>query len=255
MSRTVVLVSCVKTKQTDGQAHAAADLYTSPWFKGARQYAERVGDAWFILSAEHGLVEPGQQLQAYDTWMATMKKPARMAWSALVLEQLASRLQPGDRIIILAGVKYREYLVAPLRANGNLVDIPMAGLELGEQKAWLNAANAAPAAANPTPPSIASSTTVVEQGQFSPVAYVSLEQPGDDAEARESRICPVSYTAATVSVRISPRVTIQFGRPAAGRDFGIYRRTWSAPSSKTSMVVYVPVLSPPPAYPVPGAAA
>lgn len=142
MPRTIVLVSCVKTKQQDGQLHAAADLYTSPWFKGARQFAEREGAAWFILSAEYGVVAPGQQLAAYEKTLSKMKKPARLAWSALVLEQLAALLEPGDRILVLAGLAYREFLVDPLRAAGQLVDIPMQGLELGEQKAWLNAANA-----------------------------------------------------------------------------------------------------------------
>lgn len=261
MSRTIVLVSCVKTKQTDGQAHAAADLYTSPWFKSARQFAEREGAAWFILSAEHGVLHPTNTIPAYEKTLSKMKKAERQAWSVMVLEQLRHVLQPGDKIIVLAGVAYRAFLVDELGARGHLVDIPMAGLELGEQKAWLNAANAAAATPAETAPPIienpsphfAEPTPLFSNGEsngetippFSPIAFVEFQKEGEE-EAAESRICPVEYSDTTVSVRITINCTVRFARPGAGRDFGIYRRAWIAPSSKTRMQVYVPVLSPAP---------
>ncbi len=53
--RTVVaLVSCVKSKRA--VASPARELYVSPLFKGMRAYAETRADAWYILSAEHGVL-------------------------------------------------------------------------------------------------------------------------------------------------------------------------------------------------------
>ncbi|OSI35263.1 DUF6884 domain-containing protein [Bradyrhizobium canariense] len=52
----VAFVSCVKLKADT--ARPARDLYVSPWFIGARRYAERNADSWLILSAAYGLVDP-----------------------------------------------------------------------------------------------------------------------------------------------------------------------------------------------------
>lgn len=62
--RDVFLVSCVAEKRP--APSVARDLYRSPWFLKARGLAEREGAAWFILSAEHGLVEPDDVVAPYD---------------------------------------------------------------------------------------------------------------------------------------------------------------------------------------------
>jgi hypothetical protein len=53
----VVLVGCVKTKGT--KASPARDPYLLPLFEWRRRYAESSGRPWYILSAEHGLLDPG----------------------------------------------------------------------------------------------------------------------------------------------------------------------------------------------------
>jgi hypothetical protein len=53
----LVLVGCVKTKALE--ASPARDLYLSPLFERRRRYAELSGQPWYILSAEHGLLDPG----------------------------------------------------------------------------------------------------------------------------------------------------------------------------------------------------
>jgi hypothetical protein len=50
----VALVSCVKAKRTS--AAPASDLYTSQLFRALRGYAIGHADAWYVLSAEHGLL-------------------------------------------------------------------------------------------------------------------------------------------------------------------------------------------------------
>ena len=46
-------------------------------------------------------------------------------------------LEPGDEVIILAGVAYREYLVRPIEEMGCHIEIPMKGLGIGQQLSWL----------------------------------------------------------------------------------------------------------------------
>lgn len=141
----IVLVACCKTKLD--HAAPARDLYCSPWFQKARAYAEAKGCPWFILSAEHGLVSPDTVLAPYETAMANLGEAARLAWSRRVLAQLVPHTIKAARVTILAGEPYRETLAAALTAQRLAVVVPMAGLGLGHQLAWLTKANAAPAAA------------------------------------------------------------------------------------------------------------
>jgi hypothetical protein len=46
-------------------------------------------------------------------------------------------LQPGDHVVFLAGIKYRENLIDPIREMGCSVEIPMEGLGIGKQLSWL----------------------------------------------------------------------------------------------------------------------
>src|SRR2546429_585452 len=70
INSTVYLISCVSKKRD--QACEAQDLYVSSLFRKARQFAEASGSAWFILSAEHGLVAPGQVIAPYERTLTTM---------------------------------------------------------------------------------------------------------------------------------------------------------------------------------------
>ena len=135
MGKKVVLVSCVSKK--DNKPCPAEDLYLSSWFKKASAYAKQIGDAWYILSAEHGLLSPSRMINPYDVTLNTMKSPERKSWARKVVEQLKPIFSPGDEVIFLAGTKYRENLIAPLEKNGIQISIPMEGLRIGEQMSWL----------------------------------------------------------------------------------------------------------------------
>jgi hypothetical protein len=58
---TLYLVSCVSKKRCTPAP--AREFYTSDWFLKARDYVERDGSPWFILSAKYGLVSPSQILR------------------------------------------------------------------------------------------------------------------------------------------------------------------------------------------------
>jgi hypothetical protein len=131
------LVGCVKTKQF--HRAAARDLYTSALFHGRRAHVEASCDCWFVLSAEHGLVDPDTELDPYDETLKEASRAARRAWSASVLAALSERLGDlrGHVFEIHAGSDYRDWgLVEGLRAAGAAVEVPAAGLSQGQQLAF-----------------------------------------------------------------------------------------------------------------------
>lgn len=131
------LVSCVAKKAS--APTTAANLYRSTLFLKARAFVERHDARWLILSAEHGVVEPSETITPYERTLNRMKAPERRAWAERVLRQLEPHLAGIDEVVFLAGARYREHLVPALRARGIRVSVPMEGLTIGRQLAWLGA--------------------------------------------------------------------------------------------------------------------
>lgn len=115
----------------------ARDLYSSDWFLKARDYVEAQKAKWFILSAKHGLVPPHQVIQPYNVTLNDMNSGQRCAWASGVANQLRPKCRAGDLVMILAGHSYREYLIPSLKSWGCDVKVPMEGMGIGQQKAWL----------------------------------------------------------------------------------------------------------------------
>lgn len=135
-ARTIALVACVGRK-LDHPA-AAKDLYKSDWFKKASSYARSVTKAWYILSAEYGLVHPDQVIEPYNKTLNEMSSRERRAWAAGVIPEVGKVVNRGDRIVMLAGARYRELLIEPLHELGCSVEVPMKGMLIGKQLQWLN---------------------------------------------------------------------------------------------------------------------
>jgi len=136
MAQTITLVACAARKAVTPRP--AAELYTSALFTKASAYAARHADAWYILSAKHGLVGPHEIIAPYDETLNQMPIAERRAWAKRVLYDLCGIVLPGDTVIILAGRRYREYLVDSLEKLRCRVEIPMMGMRIGEQLRWLN---------------------------------------------------------------------------------------------------------------------
>jgi hypothetical protein len=133
----VGLVGCVKTK-LDRPA-PAGDLYISPLFVGRRDAVERSCDRWFILSALHGVVSPGDGLAPYDHTLSGASRRERRRWSAQVVAALREELGQLQDITfeIHAGSAYTDHgLIDGLEAFGAEIELPVRGLSLGEQLAW-----------------------------------------------------------------------------------------------------------------------
>lgn len=129
------LVACAAAK-LDHPA-SARDLYTSALFRKASAFAEATCDRWYVLSAKHGLLSPDTVVEPYDVVLGS----APHAWAERVREQLAIELRGTPRVVLvaLAGEKYRTFL----RPCQWPFEIPMRGLGIGQQLAWLSERNAA----------------------------------------------------------------------------------------------------------------
>ena len=139
MSKTMALVACVSKKSNSPLP--ARELYISPWFRKASTYAKSIADEWYILSAKYGLLSPTTIIEPYDETLSTMPANERRSWAEKVLVDLRKMVEPGDNMVILAGVKYREHLITPLSNMGCEVEIPMEGLGIGKQLQWLSRPN------------------------------------------------------------------------------------------------------------------
>lgn len=134
----IVLVSCVKTKRPE--AAAAKDLYTSPLFRKEHAYAERRGVPWYILSAEHGLVDPEQWLAPYERYLPDESSAYRREWGVKVaseLESVEGSLE-GKVIEVHANAAYISAIRSNLQSRGAVITDPLRGLGLGKRLQWYN---------------------------------------------------------------------------------------------------------------------
>ena len=132
--RRIGLTGCVKEKASG--IHAARDLYLSPLFEGRRAFVEHSCDEWWILSALHGLVQPGDSLEPYDVTLNDVSASVRRSWSLDVLASINDRINPsaGDIFELHAGANYRLFgLAKGLRERGCHIVNPTEGLSLGRQ--------------------------------------------------------------------------------------------------------------------------
>ena len=136
MGHTICLVSCVGKKKPY-KTHAK-DLYDSPWFIKARAYAEIIADTWLILSAEHGVVAPEKVIDPYEKTLNKMGVRDRRQWADKVLKALRGHIGTSDKVVILAGERYREFLLGELRSFSASIEIPLKGMRIGEQLQWLD---------------------------------------------------------------------------------------------------------------------
>lgn len=132
----ICLVACSAEKRS-GPVQAR-ELYTSLRFQKARLYAERSYDAWYILSAKHGLVAPDAVLEPYDLSLRSLDEAGCQKWAKDVVDRLLEVSQSGDAITILAEDDYAKPLSGLLRKRGNRVHRPFEGMSALERLQWLN---------------------------------------------------------------------------------------------------------------------
>ena len=129
----IVLITCVKKKRD--RKCKAEDLYISQLFKKSLAYAKLLKpDEIFILSAKYGLLTLTKEIEPYDLTLNKFKTKELKDWAEGTLRQL--RLETDltkDKFIILAGIRYRKYLLPKI----NNYEIPLEGLDFGNQLQFL----------------------------------------------------------------------------------------------------------------------
>jgi hypothetical protein len=141
-----ILVGCVSGKEST--ARPARELYRTELFRRRREYAERSGRPWFIVSALYGLLLPDQIVEPYDLRLTDLAWEERHALAASIADDLEHQVGSlaGQVFEVHAGEEYARMLGLALRPHGATIIKPLAGLRIGEQLAWYGTPSAAPAA-------------------------------------------------------------------------------------------------------------
>lgn len=129
----IVLISCVSKKLS--QEAKAKDLYISQLFKLNLAYAYKLTlDKIFILSAKYGLLKLETTIKPYEMTLNSMSISAVKKWAEIVLAALRNEADlQRDKIIFLAGERYRRYLIPAITHY----DVPLSGLPIGKQLQYL----------------------------------------------------------------------------------------------------------------------
>jgi hypothetical protein len=136
----IALVACAKTKST-GPSRAIT-LYESALFRKSVLAALDRTKTVYILSAEHGLVEPGTVLAPYEKTLKTLPAAARRAWGERVAASLRAIAKPRDQLVLYAGDDYAEPLRSALTGEAYVLEAPLGARSLGARLQRLRQINA-----------------------------------------------------------------------------------------------------------------
>lgn len=156
----IAILGCSKTKVGGGDPVMVRKLYTSPLFQKSLAFAEATSDVVYVASAQHGLVGLSDEYPPYDQTLKGWGKREKLDWGGRVADIVVSRHKlyevTGEKpvmgvhcVTILAGAEYASPIALGLqvrrRSSSALslqlsIDTPLAGLQVGERLAWLNAA-------------------------------------------------------------------------------------------------------------------
>lgn len=128
----VVICQCTSAKRDE--TVRAREIYDeSDYYRKQRAYAEAVADAWYIQSAEHGLLHPETVIEPYDTRPEDLEDTE--VWATKIAEGLGEYHPDGDVVVeVLGGAAYADPLTPELEHLGFEVLEPLRGQRIGERK-------------------------------------------------------------------------------------------------------------------------
>jgi hypothetical protein len=81
-----------------------------------------------VLSAKHGLLDPGDVISPYDVQIDERSASYRTAWGEWVVAQLGERVPlEGVTVEVHGGVDFAQPLRQPLSRRGASLDLPLPG--------------------------------------------------------------------------------------------------------------------------------
>lgn len=141
-ARRVAIVGCSAHKAP--APALARDLYRSEVFQHSRAYAERYANEWWILSAKHGLLRPGDVIEPYDMPLSAASPAARQEWLANVTRSMTDVIRPSDAITILAADDYAKPVAESLVTRAFRTSVPLECMSTAEKLEWLTLQVSAP---------------------------------------------------------------------------------------------------------------
>jgi len=136
--RRLAFLSCVSMKSN--RACEAKDMYISPLFKYSYKFAQMMGvSGIYILSAKYGVIEDNEIITPYDLTLNNMSKNERISWSENVNLKLEDIIKNDDKILLLAGSKYIEFLKFNVPSS-NIYN-PLKNMPIGKRLQYLKNAN------------------------------------------------------------------------------------------------------------------
>jgi len=136
MKGILVVVPCGQGKIWDKSPNLgpmlARETYTGAPFKVNREYAERFGQRWVILSAKYGFICPDFLIPGpYN--VTFKKKSTNPVTIATLREQVrAMALDSFETVVALGGKEYRVIVGAAFAGTPARVLSPFAGLPIGK---------------------------------------------------------------------------------------------------------------------------
>jgi cytoplasmic iron level regulating protein YaaA (DUF328/UPF0246 family) len=108
--RVLVITECSKKKlgYTSSIKAPAKQMYQGRLFKAVKNYCEKMGFDYLIISAKYGLLHPDDVIEGYDMVLKTKRDIERIR--PQVEEKLKPTLEKYEKIIVIAGKLYREVL-------------------------------------------------------------------------------------------------------------------------------------------------
>lgn len=137
-ARQIALVAAPRVRR--GGIRRARDQFDlSPLFRRARDYCERAGLEWYILSASHLLLAPLQVIGAQGSTVHTLTADERARWATEIAQRLQV-LSAGSGLpisfLMLTSQRYADLLT---RAAPDLPLItPLAGMDTPARLRWFD---------------------------------------------------------------------------------------------------------------------
>lgn len=106
MCKKIAFIGCSKKKR--GIPCEAREMYRGSLFLKSMEYCIREGFVVYILSAEHGLLEPSSIISPYEKTLNAMTKKEKKEWAIRVSGQLKEKEIKGG-FHFFCGRNYHQY--------------------------------------------------------------------------------------------------------------------------------------------------
>lgn len=105
-------------------------------FVRAAKYCDDLYESWYILSVMHGVINPSQQIPAYDRDLRYISATERRLWRVRIEQELQAKGLLDDDVVIWwhATLPYSDLLTGLWPVNKQ--NYPLKSMGLGEQMAW-----------------------------------------------------------------------------------------------------------------------